>query len=180
MDRYPFLEGVFVYFVTFSIKDWLPIFISPEPINIIIDSLNFCVKEKNLRINGYVLMPNHLHLIVFDAQFDNKRLHQTLTNFRKFTGNKLAEYIDQHLVGTVASIIHLKRREDRDRQIWQQGWHAEGLMSEHFWAQKLTYIHENPVRKGLVRTAEHWRYSSAGFWSDGQEGDVPVAPIEPE
>jgi len=71
MDRFSLVDGVFVYYVTFTILDWLPVFINPEPTQIIVDSLQYCIKEKGLRINAYVNMPNHLHMIVFDRKFGN-------------------------------------------------------------------------------------------------------------
>jgi putative transposase len=148
MDGFKLMDGVYVYFVTFTIIDWLPVFINPEPTQIIVDSLRFCIREKGLRINAYVIMPNHLHMILFDGKFDNENLQPTLA--------------------------------DRDRQIWQPGWHAEGLASEDFWKQKMDYIHENPVRKGYVRLPEHWRYSSAGYWINGEDGDVPLVPLKSE
>jgi putative transposase len=180
MDGFKLMDGVYVYFVTFTIIDWLPVFINPEPTQIIVDSLRFCIREKGLRINAYVIMPNHLHMIVFDEKFDNERLQPTLADFRKFTGRKLADYIDNNLSESLATVIRRKDLADRDRQVWQPGWHAEGLVSENFWKQKMNYIHENPVRKGYVRLPEHWRYSSAGYWINGEDGDVPVVPLQSE
>ena len=51
MDNYTLIDGVYVYFVTFTIIDWLPVFIAPEPIQIIVDSLRYCIFE-----NAYVSM----------------------------------------------------------------------------------------------------------------------------
>jgi putative transposase len=180
MDRFKLIEGVYVYYVTFTIIDWLPLFINPEPTQIIVDSMQFCIREKGLRINAYVVMPNHVHMIVFDRKFDNERLQQTLTDLRKFTGRKLADYIDNTLSDSLSKTIQGIELEDRERRVWQSGWHAEGLVGDNFWKQKMNYIHENPVRKGYVRLAEHWRYSSAGYWLNGEDGDVPVVPVASE
>ncbi len=177
MDSYKFIDGVYVYFVTFTIVDWLPVLIDPEPIEIINNSLRFCIDNKHLRIHAYVIMPNHVHLIVSDADFNNERLGGTLTDFRKFTGNGLADYIDANLSETIAQTIRAKQLNDRIRQVWRPGWHAEALATEQFLMQKLNYIHENPVRKGLVKMPEHWRHSSAGYWINGEIGDVPIVPL---
>ncbi len=174
------MEGTYVYFVTFTVIDWLPIFINPEPTQIIVDSLKFCVREKELRLNAYVLMPNHIHMIVFNKNFDNERLRKTLIDFRKFTGRKLAGYIENTLPKSLTSVIRTKQLTDRERQVWQPSWPAEGLISEKFWKQKMNYIHENPVRKGYVQLPEHWRYSSAGYWVVGAEGDIPVVSVQSE
>ena len=178
MDSYKFIEGVYLYFVTFTLTDWLPIFISPEPVEIVVDNLKFCITEKSLRVHAFVIMPNHIHLIVSDGNFDNDRLQKTLTEFRKFTGRKLADYIDRTLSVSLSTVTRNAASNDRSRQVWQPGWHAEGLASEHFLVQKANYIHENPVRKGLVRSAEDWVHSSACYWMNGESAEIPIAPIE--
>lgn len=118
MDCFRIVDGVYVYFVTFTVIDWLPVFINPEPTQIIVDSLRFCIKEKGLCINAYVIMPNHLHMLVFDEKFNNDRLGQTLTDFGKFTGRKLAGFIDNNLSESLAMVIRSKELTDRERQIW--------------------------------------------------------------
>jgi len=109
---------------------------------------------------------------------DNSRLQQSLSDFRKYTGNQLANYIDDKLSPTIAEVIRSKDLEDRERQVWQPGWHAEGLATEKFWKQKLDYIHMNPVRKGLVREPEHWRYSSANYWVNNGASEIPISEVQ--
>ncbi|HOE35331.1 MAG: transposase [Chloroflexi bacterium] len=176
MDSYKFIDGVYVYFVTFTVVHWLPIFINSESIEIINESLRFCIANKYLRVLAYVIMPNHIHLIVTDSDHNNERLAKTLTELRKFTGNKLADYIDVSLSETLAQATRNKQLTDRVRQVWQAGWHAEALATEQFLAQKVNYIHENPVRKGFVLMPEHWRHSSAGYWVNGTESEIPLDP----
>ena len=174
MDSYKLMDGVYLYFVTFTTVDWLPVFINPEPIRIITDSLRFCIMNKYLKVYAYVIMPNHIHLVISDANFNNSRLQETLTAFRKYTGHNLANYIDNYLPESLWRVIHNKPLNDRNRQVWQSGWHAEGLVSEKFFNQKVNYIHENPVRKGFVRLPEDWAHSSAGYWINGEEGEFPI------
>jgi len=178
MDSYKFIDGVYVYFVTFTIIDWLPIFINTEPVGIKNESLRYCINNKNLCIHAYVIMPNHIHLNVFDSNFDNDRLGKTLTNFRKFTGNKLANTIDNTLAESLSLVIRRKGLTDRIRQVWQPGWHGEGLVSEAFLLQKMNYIHKNPVRKGFVKFPEHWIHSSAGYWNNEDEGEIPIVSFD--
>ena len=65
--------GAGVYYLTLAVVYWLPVFVSAEPCLIFTESLNYCQQNKNLRINAFVIMPTHTHIIVFDADFDNKR-----------------------------------------------------------------------------------------------------------
>ncbi len=134
-------------------------------------------QQEALKINAYVIMPNHIHMIVFDQSLDNQRLKQTLTDFRKFTGHKLADHIDNQLPDKISAVIHQENLNDRRRQVWQPGWHAEGIVNEVFWEQKVNYIHMNPVKKGYVKLPEHWLHSSSGFWINGEEGDLPVTDL---
>lgn len=85
MARYRIQEGIGLYYHTFTVVEWLPIFIAEAPCKIITDSLNYCHTHKHLRTNTFVMMPTHLHLILFDADFDNGRLQRTITDMHKFT-----------------------------------------------------------------------------------------------
>ncbi|MDO9129870.1 MAG: hypothetical protein Q7U34_08390 [Anaerolineales bacterium] len=176
MERYRIVEGIGAYFVTFTIVEWMPVFIDETTCKIITESLNFSIQNKRLGVNAYVIMPNHMHAIVFDKDFDNKRLKHTLDDFRKFTGRKLLDYADGNLSEAFGQTFRRNAGEDRQRKFWQSTQHPEGIFTEKFYRQKLNYIHMNPVRKGLVRAAEDWRFSSAGYWlgerDTGQETSV--------
>jgi len=73
MERYRIFSDGSVYFVTLTVVDWLPVFISQESCRIITDSLNFCHEHKGLRVNAYVIMPTHLHAILFRETLTLKR-----------------------------------------------------------------------------------------------------------
>jgi REP element-mobilizing transposase RayT len=177
MGGYRITEGLAVSFITFTVKDWLPVFIDEKAISILIDSFKFCIERKNLRVNAFVIMPTHLHAVVFDADINANQLNTTLTDLRKITGRRLSDYVDQHYSERIALVLRGNGRTDRERQFWQPGWHAEGIFSYPFWQQKVDYIHWNPCRKGLVRSPQDWRYSSAAFWMDGKQVDLPVSDV---
>jgi putative transposase len=164
MERYRIIEGIGVYFVTFTVVEWLPVFIDETTCKIITDSLNFSIQNKRLGVNAYVIMFNHLHAILFDKDFDNERLKHTIDDLRKFTGRKMLDYADANLPAAFGQTFRENAGADRERKFWQPSKHAEGIFSEKFYHQKLNYIHLNPVRKGLVRAAQDWRFSSASYW----------------
>ena len=180
MERYRIHPDASVYFLTYSIVDWLPVFVAGPACQIVTDSLAFCHRTKNLRVNAYVIMPTHLHLIAFDADHDSERLARTLADFRKFTGRHLSDHCLRHGPKSFLETLRHQATADRQRRFWQPSRHPEAIQGERFWKQKLDYLHDNPCRKGLVRSPEHWRYSSAAWYaSEGtQEGDVPLTAIE--
>jgi len=180
MERYRFHDDGAVFFTTFAVVDWLPVFLSEEACSIVVESLNYCHREKRLRTNAFVAMPTHMHGIFFDADFDARHLEKTLTDFRKFTGRRLADYCQGHMPACFADALRQAAGDDRERRFWQPTRHPEQLETEAFWRVKFDYLHENPCRKGLVRRAEHWRFSSASYWlAEGTlESEVILSAIE--
>ena len=70
MERYQIRPDDAVYYVTFSVVQWLPVFVSEAACRIITDSLKFCHQQKGLRTSAFVIMPTHLHAIVFHRDFN--------------------------------------------------------------------------------------------------------------
>jgi putative transposase len=174
MERYRFHSDGALFYVTFSVVDWLPIFVSEAACKIVTESLNFCHRQKGLRINAYVIMPTHLHAILFHADFQAKALEQVVTDFRKFTGRRLADFCAEHMPACFQRVLAEHAGCDRERRLWQPTRHPVQIETEGFWQAKIDYLHHNPLRKGLVRATEHWRFSSASYWASGGkiENDV--------
>ncbi len=180
METYRIHEDASVYFVTYSVVSWLPVFVSERPCRLIADSLVFCHKNKGLRVNAYVIMPTHMHAIVFDRDHEPERLAGVLDGFRRFTGRALADYCSANQANVFADAFRDAAGEDRKRRFWQSTRHPVAIRSEEFWREKLDYVHGNPVRKGLVRYPEDWRFSSARYYGNGNDlsADVIISDIE--
>lgn len=169
-----------IYFLTFTVVKWLPVFTSIEACLIITNSLNYCHQHKGLRINAYVIMSTHLHLILFNKDFDVSRLQQTINDLRKYTGRQLADYCDHNLPQAFQSTLQASSRSDRKRHFWQQSKRPIAIWSEPFWRTKFIYIHENPCRSKLAQEATDWRFSSAAYWLLDPPGnsDVKLSGIQ--
>lgn len=166
-----------VYFCTFSVVEWLPVFISEAACQIVCQSLRFCHEEKFLAVDSFVIMPTHLHLIVFDREFQTERLEPTLVAFRKFTGRELVAHCKKALPACFTSTLANAASDDREHRFWQPSRHPESIRSQKFLEQKRNYLHDNPRRKGLVRDGADWRWSSAQFYVTGKPCDVPITPM---
>ncbi|MEX2170390.1 MAG: hypothetical protein WD851_13835 [Pirellulales bacterium] len=180
MERYRIGPDAAVYFVTYSVVEWLPVFVSDATCRIITDSLTYCHRQKSLCINAYVIMPTHMHAIVFDRAFDAARLQASLADFRKFTGRSLSDVCGRSMPQCFAETLKTASTADRARRFWQPSRHPEAIETERFWRQKFDYLHANPCRKGLVSRADHWKYSSAAYYfSDGQlPSEVPISALD--
>ena len=164
------------YFLTCSTIGRIDIFTYQEFFEIIIDSLRFCQKEKELRLYGYVIMPNHLHLIG-SHQSD---LSAIMRDFKHFTANqiieKLIEFKKCHTLNLLKFVGERKSRQKY--QVWQHKNYPEWIETEAFFLEKLNYIHNNPVSRGFVELPEHWVYSSARNYILGDSSILRLEPLE--
>ena len=67
-SRYKFIEKDGIYFVTFTVVEWLPIFTSGKYFEVVIESFKFCKDNKGLELYAYVILDNHLHLVSFASE----------------------------------------------------------------------------------------------------------------
>jgi putative transposase len=179
LECYRIVEGVGLYFVTFTVVERLPVFIPEATCKIVTASFNLCAQNKYLRIQSYVIMPTHLHAILFDQEFNSERLKHTLDDLRKFTGKQLADHCMEHMPNCFTETFQRHAGDDRQRRFWQPTQHPEGILTEEFWKQKMGYLYWNPCRAGLVRVPEDWRFSSASFWLTGKkDNDMNLVETE--
>jgi len=137
------LKFQFLYFVTTSTFKHNPFPNLPDSLFTIKNVLFKTSKDKNIELLAYVLMPNHIHLIVYSE--------------KRGPG--------------ISSFMHsLKGRIREDLQgkgkFWQDRFDDVGITTEKQLKIKLDYIHFNPVKAGLVRTPEDWMFSSYGELKD--------------
>jgi REP element-mobilizing transposase RayT len=123
-----------------------------------------------MEIYAYVVMSNHVHLLV---RSDIDDLSGTIRDFKKFTSKAIIEAIETNSQESrrewmLRLFAHAAKRQNKEGkyQFWTHENHAELIYSNSFIEQKLSYIHENPVRAGLVDFAENYLYSSARNYAD--------------
>ncbi len=80
-----------IYFVTFTVHQWVDVFTRPLYRNILFESLTYCQKAKGLKIYAWVLMSNHIHLLV---SAKNENLSDIIRDFKKFTAKKIVKAND--------------------------------------------------------------------------------------
>ena len=152
------------HFITATVVDWIDVFTRKCYSDCIIDSLNYCIKNKSMVLYGYVIMSNHIHMVV---QSDVGELSNLLRDFKKFTAKNILEKIQTQPESRREWILERfqKATESHSRnknyQFWKYGNHAEEVYSNKFMWSKLDYIHLNPVRAGVVKKASDYIYSSA-------------------
>lgn len=133
--------------------------------DIIIDSLQFLVKEKRIYLCAFVIMINHIH-IIWQISYPHTE-EAVQRDFLKFT----AQMMIKDLRNNNASLLEQFRTNARDRkyQIWERNALSIPLRTESVVEQKLNYIHENPVRARICEDITGYKYSSAGYYETGDD-----------
>ncbi|REE24480.1 REP element-mobilizing transposase RayT [Winogradskyella pacifica] len=152
-------------FFTATILDWKKL-LQPEKYKlIIIQSLQYLVNEKRVIVYGYVIMDNHIHLIWKPTQLYS--LKHTQLSFMKFTAQRIKQDLE---LNHCAVLKHfLVESKDRMYQFWKRSSLCINLYSNDIIAQKLNYIHQNPVKAGLCNYPENYRFSSAKFYNEEKD-----------
>jgi len=156
-----------IEFFTATCLNWQPLFSSDRHKQIILDSLTFLVKEKRIWLYGYVIMPNHVHLLwCKQPEWADKNVQQ---HFTKFT----AQQIKFSMLDNGEDMTPYKSTQtDRQFQFWERRPHIATMYNRRVLEEKLDYIHANPVKAGLCDLPELYKYSSAGFYFDNAPNEI--------
>ncbi|MGW8256635.1 MAG: REP-associated tyrosine transposase [Thermoguttaceae bacterium] len=169
--RYKIYDTAFPYFFTCTTVDWTPIFVLPETTNIIVDSWIYLHKHDGLDLFGYVILDNHLHILAAAQDLAN-----IIKRFKSFTARKIIDLFVERQDQTILSRLQSNKKThkaDQKYQLWQEGSHPQMILNDQTMWQKLEYIHNNPVKRGLVDDPLNWRYSSARNYA-GLNSVLPV------
>ena len=168
--KYKFHNPEGLYFVSFATVYWIDIFVREEYFEAIVDSLDYCRKNKNMGLYAYCILPNHVHLIFKDFNNNPSKL---LKEFKTYTSKKLQKLIEKNLQESRKEwLLWMMERAGKNnsnvkkRQFWQQHNKPIELWSTDVIQQKLDYIHFNPVKAGFVLEPHYWKYSSASNFTD--------------
>ncbi len=153
-----------LYFLTLQIVDWVDIFTRPIYRDIVIESLKYAQENKGLQVFAYVIMSNHIHLV---AHSSICKLSDTIRDIKKYTSKKIIEAIGLVPESRREWLLNQfrfnasKHKRNTNYQVWTHENHAVILYSNNFIAEKIEYIHNNPVRAMIVQNPEDYLYSSA-------------------
>ena len=146
-----------IYFVTFTVHQWVDIFTRKDYKDIIIESLKFCQKEKGLKIYSWVIMTNHLHLIISS---DKIKLSDIIRDFKKYTAKKIFDAIESNPYESRKRWLLWLFKKEQQIWFWEEGYHGVEIKNKEMFDSKANYIHLNPVRAYIVEKEEEYLFSS--------------------
>jgi REP element-mobilizing transposase RayT len=166
---YKIVEQDKLHFITLQVVEWVDIFTRKVYRDILIESLTYCQENKGLEIYAWVIMSNHVHLLV---KSNTNNLSGTIRDFKSFTSKKILDEINncnesrKEWMLQIFKAAAFKHKRNSEYQFWTHENHAEFIYSNDFIEQKIRYIHNNPIIAGIVTKAEDYLYSSARSYAD--------------
>ena len=143
------------HFVTFSTYRRLPFLNQPWIRDLFVDCLEQTRSKYRFQIFGYVVMPEHVHLLVSEPE---KGLLATAIQALKIAVARRAT----------------RYRPGNEVPLWQKRYYDHNLRSHQSFTNKLRYIHRNPVKRGLAARPEDWRWSSFRHYAMREFGPVEI------
>ena len=180
-SKYKFHDPDACYFVTYTVVDWVDLFTRNVYKDILLESWRYCQQQKGLLIHAYVIMTNHVHMII--SRKSDVKLESIMRDMKKFTSSKLLEAIKKEPESRREWMLRLFRQAGEENsnnkifQLWQQDNHPIECGGVNVLRQKMDYLHENPVRAGFVEKAEDWTYSSAGHYYCGKKSLIELSYV---
>jgi len=160
-SRYKFVDSKnSLYFLTFTVLEKIPVFTNSKYCDVIIENFEFYRQKRGLKIFNYVIMDNHVHAIMSH----NENISKVVQDFKKYTAKQiliLLENDSRHWIKSLMKYFKKSHKIKSTFQFWEEGSHPKLIQGKKMFNQKAEYIHNNPVKRGLVLEDRDWYYSSA-------------------
>lgn len=169
-----------INFITTSVIKFVPLFLEDRHWRIIIDNLNFYRNKYGFKLLGYVIMPEHVHFLL--CLPSKSSISAIMRDIKKFSSSMILGQLEKErdisrleIFGTAA----LPYRKQRHK-VWMDRFDNVAIFTQPVLKIKLDYIHNNTVRRGLVREPAQWIYSSARNYYLGDHSVIKVDGDEVE
>jgi REP element-mobilizing transposase RayT len=146
---------------------------------ILVDSFDYMRTHQWLELYAFVVMPNHIHLMV--RCLADHKISDVVRDFKKHTPKQvIAQYEAE---GNARALQFLreavKRPEKQEHVVWEDEYQAKNVFSPQFLKQKVDYIHNNPLQPHwrLAEKPEDYLWSSARFYLCGQPAIIPLDDV---
>jgi putative transposase len=163
-----------LHFVTFSCYRRRPYLGTIRARNCFVQVLKETRKRFGFQLLGYVVMPEHVHLLIGEPKRSNPSkvlqvLKQKVSRRLRLNGKKRA-----------ANQLALPFREDFEEaeHFWQRRFYDFNVWSEKKLKEKLNYMHANPVQRKLVKHPKEWPWSSWSHYANGERGLIAIDLLE--
>ncbi|WP_462255012.1 REP-associated tyrosine transposase [Ferruginibacter sp.] len=180
-SKYKTGEDAIPHFITFTVVGWIDVFSRECYKELLVKSLQYCIANKGLQLHAWVIMTNHLHLIVSS---NSNKIADIVRDIKKYSSKQIIKAIQDNpsesrkeWMLNIFNFVGQNNNNNKEFQFWKQDYHPIELNTPEKIQQRLNYLHENPVRSGLVWEPWHYKYSSAIDYYTKEIGLIKIEPL---
>lgn len=162
------------YFITSTITGHVNILTQPEITQIMLNNIDFYMREYGFNLHGYVIMPNHFHLLL--TVTGKKNVSAIVGKIKQFSARQIIEWCKNNRPELLDVFKNSARKYQPKHicQVWQDRFDDLVITNQKTFKQKLEYIHYNPVKAGLADTPKSYLHSSAADYLADISGPLSV------
>ena len=160
-----------LHFVTLSCYQRLPLLDTIQARDLVVEELARVRLEYQFWLVGYVVMPNHVHVLISEPTQGTPSTALQMLEQRVSRKIRRADGKQESTVGHISSALR------KLPGFWQARFYDFNVYSYEKKNEKLEYMHANPVISELVRHPGDWSWSSFSFYATGKQGLVPIDPV---
>jgi putative transposase len=158
-------------YITVVTNNGLPVFRTGQMKEVLCRALDEARKSAGFLLFAYVIMIDHLHLITSRPTTTS----DVLRVLKGLTARRVIDYLrENNYLSSLSKLEHQAQNRNHRYSLWQTEKNVLPMFSEGMFMQKVNYIHQNPVRAGLVDRATDYRWSSARIWQGCPLEDEPL------
>jgi REP element-mobilizing transposase RayT len=162
------------YYVTFTCFKWLPLFETTKIYDNVYKWFQY-LETLDIKICGYVIMPNHIHILIF-LPTSAPDLMTVIGNGKRFIAYEIVKRLQKKtdiLQILEEGVKNPEKKKGKLHQVFEPSYDAKECFSPEFIEQKLNYIHKNPVsgKWKLAETSIDYVHSSARFYEFGEHSN---------
>lgn len=168
-----------IYFITFTCYQWLSLINIVDGYDLVYKWFNV-LSVKGNTITGFVIMPNHLHLLLHYSG-GIQSLNTLVGNGKRFMAYDIISRLEEQKQGQLLTKLQLAvkdadKKRGKKHEVWEDSFDVKECRTEKFILQKLHYIHNNPCtgKWKLADSPISYPHSSASFYISGKPGNYPV------
>jgi len=159
------------HYITIVTKDRLPVFQTERMKQVLCHAINEARSSADILLFAYVIMVDYLHLLTNRPSTTSNLLRV----IKGLTARRVIDYlkVNNHS-RSLAKLKHQSRERNYTHSLWQTEKNVLPIFSEGMFMEKVNYIHQNPVRAGLVQRATDYRWTSARIWQSCPLEEEPL------
>ncbi len=164
-------------FVTFCTHQKLPILSNRVFRDIVVGRIHEFCHNRQLRLLGYVVMPEHVHLVIVPPE--DVELGPLVGELKRITARDIHKLLKNSESDLSAKLL-VQRDGRKKTAFWQRRCFDHNCRTEESVWEKVNYCHNNPVKRGLVRQRADWKWSSHSYYaaSDNVLLEIDIAATE--